>query len=67
MVDNRGSTQCPKSPTGAHHWMIPEPAGTTSKGVCKYCGAVEEFWNSISSRNRPLSVKPSKFMVGEVA
>jgi hypothetical protein len=28
-----------------HHWIIETPAGPTSKGVCKLCGAEKEFDN----------------------
>lgn len=30
-----------------HHWMIDEPNGPTSNGICKVCGATREFKNSI--------------------
>ncbi len=29
-----------------HFWIIEEPSGPTSKGVCRYCGAVKEFLNT---------------------
>ncbi|MBI1885251.1 MAG: hypothetical protein HYS09_02885 [Chloroflexi bacterium] len=29
----------------AHHWLIENPNGETSIGVCKYCGASREFRN----------------------
>jgi protein associated with RNAse G/E len=29
-----------------HHWLIAEPNGPTSRGVCKRCGAVREFYNN---------------------
>ena len=29
-----------------HHWLIEEPAGPTSHGVCKRCGAEREFFNN---------------------
>lgn len=36
---NRGRlSHCPKSPTGAHHWVI-----TGSRGRCRHCGAGREF------------------------
>jgi len=35
---------CPDAP--AHHWIIEPPAGPTSKGVCRFCGAEREFANS---------------------
>ena len=28
-----------------HHWVIENPQGKTSKGVCKYCGEEKEFDN----------------------
>ncbi len=28
-----------------HHWLIENPAGETSRGVCKYCGASRDFRN----------------------
>ena len=28
-----------------HHWVIESPAGPTSKGVCRLCGAQGEFKN----------------------
>ena len=37
-------TSCPDAP--AHHWIIEQPAGPTSKGVCKFCGARRDFANS---------------------
>ncbi len=29
-----------------HHWLIEGARGTTSRGVCKYCGQAKEFYNS---------------------
>lgn len=29
-----------------HHWIIESPKGSTSRGVCKSCGAVRYFKNS---------------------
>lgn len=31
-----------------HHWVIDTPAGTTSRGVCKRCGAEREFYNVLA-------------------
>ena len=31
-----------------HHWIIDSPRGPTSKGVCKFCGAQNEFDNYAS-------------------
>ena len=30
-----------------HHWLIPEADGATSDGICKKCGTVRAFANSI--------------------
>lgn len=30
-----------------HQWMIDQPNGPTSVGVCKLCGETSEFQNSI--------------------
>ena len=29
-----------------HYWMIESAKGSTSRGVCKFCGAEREFHNS---------------------
>ena len=29
-----------------HHWVIDQPNGPTSEGVCKICGMTQEFKNS---------------------
>lgn len=29
-----------------HHWIIASPVGETSSGVCRYCGARRDFYNS---------------------
>ena len=31
-----------------HHWIIESPEGAVSKGICKMCGAVNEFSNSLA-------------------
>jgi len=40
-----------------HHWLIEDPAGPVSRGVCKHCGAVREFKNYVETpywtRNEP--------------
>jgi len=28
-----------------HYWMIEDAGGSTSRGVCKLCGAEKEFYN----------------------
>ena len=30
-----------------HHWVLAQPNGPTSNGVCKHCGITEEFRNSM--------------------
>lgn len=32
-----------------HHWVIDSPNGPTSTGVCKLCGATQDFVNSLGS------------------
>ena len=36
-------------PGCTHFWIIERPSGATSKGVCRYCGAVKEFMNELPS------------------
>lgn len=40
------STVSPQECT-AHRWAIESPNGPTSMGICRYCGAVKEFKNSV--------------------
>lgn len=35
-----------KENTCHHYWVIEAPEGPTSRGVCKFCGEVKEFYNS---------------------
>jgi hypothetical protein len=35
-----------------HYWLIGEPDGETSIGVCKFCGEEKVFYNSLSSSER---------------
>jgi hypothetical protein len=37
-------------PECAHHWQIETPAGKTSEGTCKRCGATRTFYNSSEQR-----------------
>lgn len=32
-----------------HFWVIETPNGPTSQGICKLCGRIQEFRNSVSS------------------
>ena len=34
-------------PECAHHWVIEPPNGSTSRGTCLKCGAVQDFQNSV--------------------
>ncbi|MBI4498456.1 MAG: hypothetical protein HY689_11215 [Chloroflexi bacterium] len=40
------STAVPAA-TCVHHWVIESPGGAISRGVCKHCGVVREFRNSV--------------------
>ena len=44
MLIEMHKTACDKAI--AHHWIIESPAGPTSHGVCKFCGAEKDFVNS---------------------
>ena len=32
-----------------HHWVLPAPGGTTTRGTCKHCGQEKEFSNVAGS------------------
>jgi hypothetical protein len=32
-----------------HHWLIESPHGATREGICKLCGDVRQFSNSLAS------------------
>ncbi len=34
-----------------HFWLIEPPDGETSQGVCKFCGAVKTFLNSLPAKS----------------
>lgn len=34
-----------------HYWLIDSPAGETSEGRCKHCGATRTFYNSTQRTN----------------
>lgn len=42
--------EAPKKPAKEnecrHYWVIEDAVGPTSRGVCKFCGAEREFYNS---------------------
>ena len=35
----------------SHYWVIESATGSTSQGVCKFCGAVRDFQNSFPDPN----------------
>lgn len=43
----------------SHHWQIETPAGETSLGVCKLCGATRSFANYSAGRTMTRSSKPT--------
>lgn len=43
----------------AHHWQIETPAGETSLGICKRCGATRNFANYSQRRTTARPVKTS--------
>ena len=47
----------------AHHWSIESPNGSTSKGVCKNCGARKEFSNYIEDPGWERGPSPVTFDV----
>ena len=32
-----------------HHWVLPAPGGTMTRGTCKHCGAEKDFSNVAGS------------------
>lgn len=38
----------------AHHWVISSARGPTSDGVCRYCGTVKKFQNTIEVQTENL-------------
>ena len=49
-MEKQGDSSCPKSPYGAHWWVIAPPDGATSQGVCRYCGDHRLFMNVVGVR-----------------
>ncbi|MDO8614637.1 MAG: hypothetical protein Q7T33_02735 [Dehalococcoidia bacterium] len=43
----------------AHHWQIETPAGESSVGQCKICGATRSFLNYSQRRTMARTVKPA--------
>jgi len=53
-MKNRDSvrTDKPEVRTGCrHYWIIEAASGPVSRGVCKFCGAEQEFQNSWPGAN----------------
>ena len=42
--------ESPKESHCVHHWLIETPDGPVSKGVCKYCGVVRYFDNTLQDK-----------------
>jgi len=38
------------APGCVHHWVIESPNGATSRGICRRCGAAEDFENTIKPK-----------------
>lgn len=55
-----------KSKECVHYWIIEPPDGPVSKGQCKYCGIVTEFFNRFEevSSNVESSNNSSNRMIG---
>ena len=48
-VTQGGNGHCSESGSGGHWWVIQEPDGMTSGGVCKFCGKTKQFFNSVDA------------------
>jgi len=42
-----------------HHWIISEAAGPQSDGVCKNCGKIKAFKNSIFAETNHITLEGS--------
>jgi len=64
MMDTRAQTSTAEAEAEAdagdcaHHWQIETPAGETSKGICKRCGASRAFANYSPGRTTTRTMKP---------
>lgn len=36
-----------------HYWVIEEANGPKSRGICKYCGAIRDFFNVMPDSSAP--------------
>ena len=48
VVYKQSKRKCRTKGRSPHHWIIDEPNGKLSMGICKYCNANQEFANSQS-------------------
>jgi hypothetical protein len=48
MPEAKASATSAAAPDHFHRWLIDEPNGPTSRGVCKVCGTTKEFKNWLS-------------------
>jgi hypothetical protein len=61
MVEQRTETRMTEASLDvecAHHWRIETPAGETSRGTCKICGATRDFANYTQRRATARQVRP---------
>ena len=54
---------CLKSPTGAHHWVIPSPTGKSAVGVCKHCKQERTMLNTLYNVERSFNHNVKKAVV----
>lgn len=62
LVSSSSTTELPPEmlpSTCAHYWLIETPAGESSQGRCKSCGATRAFLNYSQRRTMTRSVKPT--------
>lgn len=60
MAKNKKQEEC------VHHWIINEPDGPTSEGVCKKCGAKKLFPNYMfADKNFKVSREPLQDICNE--
>ncbi len=50
-------------PSGAHHWVLPEPQGPYTLGTCKFCQKQRKFANAyedIQPQSKPPKVEEAQ-------
>ena len=50
-----------------HYWIIESANGSTSKGVCKFCGVKKEFFNSIPEQSNMVRRHTNPFDLPEMS